>query len=474
MGFLASQDAYTDGYDAIIADVPRKTKCVDDTVLWDADTDTHWWRVIDYLERVGSNGVILNPAKFQFSLPDVDFAGFRVTATGIKPLPRYLDAISAFPTPTGIAGVRAWFVLVNQVARYGRITDLMAPFKHLFSPKTTFHWTAQLDAAFSTSKTASIQEVENGVEIFDPDRRTCISPDWSTTGVGYWMHQRHCQCDSLTPGCCPDGWRVTLVGSRFLRDAEQRYAPVEGEALAVAWALEDSSFFSVGCHDLVVATDHKPLVKVLGDRALDDIPNPRLFRLKQRTLPWRYQIVHVLGKANTAADAVSRYPPPPDTRSALASIRVDPIDALDGEDTDAIVVDAARSSTAALGAVTWERVQEATRADQDLQALGRVIESGFPQSRDDLPEALRPFWQHREDFTRTDGVIMTGSRIVIPSASGAARCEASMRRTRESAGWLAERTAQSSGPACPRTSSARERSARSAGESPLPNRPCRR
>ena len=414
MGFLVSQDAYTDRYDAIIADVPRKTKCVDDALLWDADTDTHWWRVIDYLERVGSNGVILNPAKFQFSLPDVDFAGFHVTATGIKPLPRYLDAISAFPTPTGIAGVRSWFGLVNQVARYGRITDLMAPFKHLLSPKTKFHWTAQLDAAFRRSKTAIIQEVENGVEIFDPDRRTCISPDWSTTGVGYWMHQRHCQCDSLTPGCCPDGWRVTLVGSRFLRDAEKRYAPVEGEALAVAWALEDSRFFSVGCHDLVVATDHKPLVKVLGDRALDDIQNPRLFRLKQRTLPWRYQIVHVPGKVNAAADAVSRYPPPPDTRSALASIRVDPIDALDGEDTDAIVVAAARSSTAGLGAVTWERVQEATRADQDLQALGRVIESGFPRSRDDLPEALRPFWQHREDLTRTDGVIMTGSRIVIP------------------------------------------------------------
>lgn len=34
-GFLASGDGYTHRYDRIIADIPRKTKCVDDTLLWD-------------------------------------------------------------------------------------------------------------------------------------------------------------------------------------------------------------------------------------------------------------------------------------------------------------------------------------------------------------------------------------------------------------------------------------------------------
>ena len=78
----------------------------------------------------------------------------------------------------------------------------------------------------------------------------------------------------------------------------------------------------------MIATDHKPLVKVLGDRALDDIHNPRLFRLKQRTLMWRFRILHVPGKSNAAADAASRYPPtatPPGEETdfdGLASIRV--------------------------------------------------------------------------------------------------------------------------------------------------------
>ena len=137
---------------------------------------------------------------------------------------------------------------------------------------------------------------------------TCLSTDWSKTGIGYFLHQKHCTCESSIPGCCADGWRVALAGSRFLKDAESRYAPVEGEMLAVAWSLEDSKYFTLGCKDLVIATDHKPLVKLLGDRELADISNPRLFRIKQRTMLWRYNVVHVPGVKNPAADATSRNP----------------------------------------------------------------------------------------------------------------------------------------------------------------------
>jgi hypothetical protein len=78
--------------------------------------------------------------------------------------------------------------------------------------------------------------------------------------------------------------------------------------LAVAWALEYSRFFTLGCDDLVIVTDHKPLTKILGDRTFDEIHNTRLFRLKQRTLPWRFSIVHSPGETNLAADVISRYP----------------------------------------------------------------------------------------------------------------------------------------------------------------------
>ena len=419
MGFLASQDAYTERYDAIIADVPRKSKCVDDTILWDEDLRTHWWRVIQYLELVGKHGVVLNPTKFQFGSLEINFAGFRITASEVRPLPKYLDAIANFPRPAAITDVRAWFGLVNQVSHYGRTTDMMAPFKPLLSPKVNFEWTPELESAFQISKKAIISEIINGVDIFDPGRRTCLTPDWSTTGVGYWLHQKHCKCASTTPGCCPDGWRVTLAGSRFLRDAERRYAPVEGEALAVAWALEDSRFFTMGCRDLVIATDHKPLTKILGDRDLGDIHNPRLFRLKQRTLMWRYRIVHIPGKENHAADATSRYPSnasPPDEGSIpdiLAAVRVH---AVADDDLEAHIIASMKSNTSYLGAVTWGKVRDATMHDTDLQLLARFIQSGFPPSRDSVPEPLQQYWQYRDKLSWTDDVILMDGRVVVPPA----------------------------------------------------------
>ena len=52
---------------------------------------------------------------------------------------------------------------------------------------------------------------------------------------------------------------------------EQRYVTIEGEALAVAWALEQTRYFTLGCEKLIVATDHKPLVGIFENKELSQI-----------------------------------------------------------------------------------------------------------------------------------------------------------------------------------------------------------
>ena len=101
-------------------------------------------------------------------------------------------------------------------------------------------------------------------------------------------------------------WRLVLAGGRFTISAEERYSPTEGEALAVAVGLEGSKYYTLECERLLVATDHKPLVSILGDRAMDTINNPRLLRIKEKTLAWKFDIMYVPGSRQTAADALSR------------------------------------------------------------------------------------------------------------------------------------------------------------------------
>ena len=108
-GFLSSGDGYNRRLDAILSNFQRKERCVDDTVFHDIDLEEHWWRTIDFLTTVGAAGVVLNPDKFQFAQRDVKFAGFKITEDRIKPLPKYIEAIRSFPTPTSTTDIRSWF-----------------------------------------------------------------------------------------------------------------------------------------------------------------------------------------------------------------------------------------------------------------------------------------------------------------------------------------------------------------------------
>ena len=169
--------------------------------------------MIDFLKLVGHKGIILNPTKFQFAQKEIDFAGFHIAQEDVKPLDKYLETIRTFPQPKNVSDIRTWFGLVNQVSHYSKLTDLMKPFKPFLSPKTPFLWTEELEHAFEQSKIELIKAIEHGVRIFDPLRKTCLTPDWSKTGVGYigfirnivHTHQIH-----LTV--------VTLVGESHLQD----------------------------------------------------------------------------------------------------------------------------------------------------------------------------------------------------------------------------------------------------------------
>ena len=132
------------------------------------------------------------------------------------------------------------------------MADEMAPFRHLLKPKVKFEWTEELDRLFIKSKQTIVDKIIEGVALYDMELPTCLATDFSSIGVGYFLLQKTCGCLSKAPTCCPGGWRLCLVGSRFLHPAETRYAPIEGEALAVAYGLHQCRYFILGCQDLTV------------------------------------------------------------------------------------------------------------------------------------------------------------------------------------------------------------------------------
>ncbi|KAK3884222.1 hypothetical protein Pcinc_011498 [Petrolisthes cinctipes] len=268
----------------------------------------------------------------------------------------------------------------------------MQPFRHLLKPGSHFEWTKELDHLFEESKSVIIHEIQKGVEIFDKTRPTCLATDWKS-----------------------------------------RYASVEGEALAAVDALDKASHFVLGCSDLILAVDHKSLLKMFADRSLEDIPNPRLRNLKEKSLRYRFRTMHVPGVRHVAADAVSRRPVGEPTsmmlpddiatilnpassnlpdlpHSFLAAIRTQK------RDTAKICDVSTTPAAEMIKSVTWDDVRLATSSDPSMTKLLDIIADGFPDSHKDLLPDLRPYHRFRDDLTSFDGVAFYNDRVIIPQS----------------------------------------------------------
>ena len=282
----------------------------------------------------------------------------------------------------------------------------MAPFKPFLSPRCRFEWTPELDRAFQAYKESIIAQLCHGVEIFDLTKRTCIRPDWYRQGIGYFLSQKHCSCDSCLPDCCTDGWSVTLAGSRLLTSAVHRYAPIEGEALPGDWGMEKSKYFTQGCNDLLVVTDHKPLVKILVDRKLDEISNTRIFRLKQRMLPWSFDIAHLPGKTNSAADATSRHPSPANEFAEVRSLSF----LAEMDDAESAMAASPRRETQYIIVISWERIATEPASDPTMRLLLDTIQDDRRAAKD----GIAAFRTYRDSLNVTDGAILYRDRVIVP------------------------------------------------------------
>ncbi len=404
-GFHGTGDAYTRRFDDITSGEQRYLRCVDDGLLYDKSIDDAFWHTYDHIKLCADNGIVFNPEKFKFARDEVEFAGFEVTKDGYRPADHIIDGIRDFPTPKNATDVKSWFGLVQQVAFTFSECSIMDPFRELQSKKRPFYWDANLEDAFLKSKEEVIRLSREGVRSYDLSRPTCLATDWSKEGLGFSLMQRHCKCSgNPDPNCGKGHWKLVFAGSKTTNHSQKQYSPTEGECLAAVYGLNRCRMFTLGCPNLILATDHNPLTGILNDRRLDSIENPRLLKLKEKTLAFRFRIVYVKGGSHAmkAADALSRH-------AVQCGKNVEDLDRIE-------VIARAHAIHQASGveSVTWERVKESASLDNECLSLANLISEGFPVTRDELPENLKRFWSMREELYVIDGVPFKDKKMLIP------------------------------------------------------------
>ena len=423
-GYLASMDGYTHRFSLITEKIINKKTIVDDTLLWSENLEENMYDVCNMLTTCHNAGLIFNSDKFQFGQETVEFAGLDVTMDGVRPCGKFLEGIKSFPRPDTLSEARSFFGMINQVSYSFAMSSVMEPFRHLLKPDTWaagFSWTEELEQGFKLAKEKIIEAVSDGVKYFEMGRQTCLATDWSRQGIGFFLMQKWCECVKIHPSCCPGGWKLVLAGGRFTKPSESRYSPVEGELLAVADALYKARHFVLGCNNLIVAVDHKPLLGILNDKSLADIENPRLLMLKEKTLWFNFNVLHIAGRTNSGPDYMSRIPGPESSKrearvnlilGLAGSITEDDNETVTVEDTHIIDGVVASLSSLPVQPITFEDIKREVARDQEMKDLVRAITN--TEGQDKFPDTVSRYNNYREELSVLDGVPMLGRRVIIP------------------------------------------------------------
>ena len=124
---------------------------------------------------------------------------------------------------------------------------------------------------------------------------------------------------------------------------------------------------------------------------------PRLQCILIRTLPYNFTVRYIPGPKNLLADCLSRLGDQKDT-IRIPKLHVYQISQQLPARSDRL-----------------QELQEATQADDELALLKHTIMSGWPNTIKEIPQILHPYWTFHEELTIEDGLILKGTRIVIPN-----------------------------------------------------------
>ncbi|GFY62929.1 hypothetical protein TNIN_305641 [Trichonephila inaurata madagascariensis] len=100
----------------------------DDILVASSSEAEHIQHLRLLFQRLDQYGLSINPSKCTFGVPTLNFLGFQVCSSGIKPLEDRVEAILKFPQPTTITQLRRFLGMLNYYRRFiGQAVHILAP-----------------------------------------------------------------------------------------------------------------------------------------------------------------------------------------------------------------------------------------------------------------------------------------------------------------------------------------------------------
>ncbi len=134
-----------------------------------------------------------------------------------------------------------------------------------------------------------------------------------------------------------------------------------------------------------------------------------MFRLKQRTLPWAFDIIYRPGSTNNFADATSRHP------SSLDEQNYDGMPSLmSSADLLEVKVVSSVKNNIKNFTIDWDEIVRATNSDNTLCQIRQAIEDGFSIELKTSDCELNKFHPYVASIYVLEGVLLYNDRVIIP------------------------------------------------------------
>ena len=374
-GLCISQDIFQAAMDDGLRDLPGVVSIADDIAVFGSTEQEHDHNLHTLMQRARQINLVFNPEKCQIKQTEIPFFGNLYTATGMKPDPKKVQAISDLQEPTNQTELQSFLGFITYLAAY--IPNMSAhtkPLRSLLQKDIDFQWNHEQSTAFEEIKRLICEA--NTLTYFDSSKPTTIQVDASQAALGAALTQEG---------------HVIAYASKSLNDTEQRYANIEREMLACVFGAERFHTYVFG-KQFTIESDHKPL-EIISKKNLTAAP-ARLQRMLLRLQRYDYSITYRPGKEMILADSLSRLPSNADDSEIDLDVKVCLI----------------QFSTSRL-----DELRNETREDPVLFEIMEYVINGFPDQRQQMSNATRIYWSFRDEITIDNGILLKAHRVIVPT-----------------------------------------------------------
>lgn len=353
---------------------------VDDLLIWGETQEQHDERLKQTLDRAREAGVKLNKDKCEIGVQQVTYIGHTLSSSGLKPDVNKVEAIKTMDQPTDKAAVQRFLGMATYLAKFiPNFSQLAAPLRVLLEKNTAWHWDMPQQTSFAKLK----QVITNApiLKYYDVNKDVTIQVDASPNGLGAVLLQDE---------------RPVAYASRSLSQAQQNYAQIEKEMLAITFGCERFHDYIFGKKLVTVHSDHKPLEFILK-KPLYQAPQ-RLQRMILRTQKYSINVQYKPGKEVVIADTLSRacQQSKADTNDSSNTFEVNMLDMLP------------------MSPAKVQQLQSATQDDKDLKELNKSIKEGWPMDKSKVPHGAKPYWNCRDQIVEQEGLLFKGNKVIVP------------------------------------------------------------